>query len=85
MTRVTLYSKPGCHLCEQMKDVITRVATKIPLALEEIDISRDDELMRLYGQDIPVLMIEGKRAAKYRVTEDSLLRILGARRSSVPR
>ena len=65
---LTLYSRPGCHLCDEMKAVVARVATAVPLALEEIDISTDPALEARYGLEIPVLLVDGKKAAKYRVT-----------------
>jgi glutaredoxin len=76
---LTLYSRPGCHLCDDMKAVVRQVGETIPLTLEEIDISTDDELERRYGLEIPVLMVMGGRAAKYRVTETELIRILKGR------
>jgi len=62
-----------------MKAVVTRVAQSIPLKLEEIDISTSAELEERYGLEIPVLMVEGKKAAKYRVREEELRRILAGR------
>ena len=79
MIRVTLYSRPGCHLCDEMKAVIARVSASVPLALDEIDISTDTRLEDLYGLEIPVLMVDGKKAAKFRVTEADLRRILANR------
>ena len=79
MIALTLYSRPGCHLCDEMKAVIARVGRTTPLRLEEVDISTDASLERLYGVEIPVLMVEGRKAAKYRVTEDELRRILRGR------
>ena len=79
MIAVTLYSRPGCHLCDDMKAVVTNVARTIPLALEEIDISTDAALEAQYGLEIPVLMVEGKKAAKYRISEDDLRRVLAGR------
>ena len=73
---VTIYSRPGCHLCDGMKAVVARVARSLPLRLEEIDISTDPALEARYGPDIPVLMIGGRKAAKYRVTDDQLRRLL---------
>jgi glutaredoxin len=69
---LTLYSKPGCHLCDEMKRVIDTVAARVPLTMDVIDISTDPSLMDLYGLEIPVLLIDGKKAAKYRVTEREL-------------
>jgi len=81
MIALTLYSRPGCHLCDEMKAIVERVArtsTPVP-TIEIIDISSDPELEALYGLEIPVLLVNGKKAAKYRVTEDELLRILKGR------
>ena len=79
MIRLTIYSRPGCHLCDQMKDVVRRVSASVPLALDEVDISGDSELERLYGVEIPVLMADGKKVAKYRIGESELVRVLTAR------
>jgi glutaredoxin len=70
--RLTLYSKPGCHLCDEMKHVIDRVGGRMPLSLEVVDISNDQQLTSLYGLEIPVLLIDGKKAAKYRLSEREL-------------
>jgi len=74
--RLTLYSKPGCHLCDEMKYVIDSVSARVPLSLEVIDISTDGGLMERYGVEIPVLLIDGKKAAKYRLTVEELERRL---------
>jgi hypothetical protein len=59
-----------------MKTVVRRVSTSIPIALEEIDISTDPRLEALYGMEIPVLFVAGKKVAKYRVGELELRRLL---------
>ena len=79
MIALTLYSRPGCHLCDEMKAVVTRVAQSVPLQLEEIDISTSRELEDRYGLEIPVLLVEGKKAAKYRIGEDELRKVLAGR------
>jgi hypothetical protein len=79
LTRLTIYSRPGCHLCDEMKEVVHRVSTSVPLSIEEVDISGNAELERLYGVEIPVLMMDGRKAAKYRITEAELLRIVKLR------
>jgi glutaredoxin len=79
---VIIYSRPGCHLCDEMKGVVQHVGASIPLTLEEIDISADPELERLYGLEIPVLFVAGKKVAKYRVTEAELRRILADRKGT---
>jgi hypothetical protein len=80
MIPVIVYSRPGCHLCDEMMAVVHRVAQSVPLAVEQIDISTDPRLEEQFGPDIPVLMVNGKRAAKYRVAEKDLRRILDGRR-----
>ena len=77
---LTLYSKPRCHLCDEMKHAIERVATHVPLTLEVIDISTDPALTEQYGLEIPVLLIDGKKAAKYRLSESELEQKLRKRR-----
>jgi glutaredoxin-like protein DUF836 len=62
-----------------MKAVVQRASRSVPLTIEEIDISLDAELDERYGLEIPVLMVNGKKAAKHRVTEEELARILVAR------
>jgi glutaredoxin len=78
---LTIYSRPGCHLCEDMKVLVTRTVRhqSPPIAVEEIDISTDPELEARYGSEIPVLMIDGKKVAKYRIRESELLRVLAGR------
>jgi len=75
---LTIYSRPGCHLCDEMKAIVHRVANaaKPALAIEEIDISTDPGLETRYGLEIPVLLVDGKKVAKYRITEDALTRIV---------
>ncbi len=76
MIHLTIYSRPGCHLCDDMKDLIRRVGERIPLTLEDIDIYGDDELEERYGLEIPVLLVEGERVASARITEEKLMRVL---------
>ncbi len=73
---LTIYSRPGCHLCEEMKAIVERVARRIQVTVEEIDVSGSPALEERYGSEIPVLLVDGKKAAKYRVTEEELLRLL---------
>jgi glutaredoxin len=73
---ITVYSKPGCHLCEEMKLVVARVVGDSSAAVEEIDISTDPDLEARYGLEIPVLMVNGRKVAKYRIGEAELRRVL---------
>ena len=80
MIALTLYSRPGCHLCDDMKTVIARVTREhaVDVTLEAIDISTDADLESRYGTEIPVLLLNGRKVAKYRVTEGELARMLSA-------
>jgi hypothetical protein len=65
-----------------MKAVIHRVARSVPITFEIVDISGDPPLEARYGLEIPVLLVDGKKAAKYRVSEEELTRILKAKGKS---
>jgi glutaredoxin len=81
--RLTIYSKPGCHLCDEMKSTVHRVlsthSAEPAVSVDEIDISGDPALIDRYGLEIPVLLIDGRKAAKYRVSDEELRRILDGR------
>jgi hypothetical protein len=62
-----------------MKEVVRRVSRTVPVTVEEIDISGNPELELRYGQEIPVLMADGKKVAKYRIEEGELRRVLRQR------
>jgi glutaredoxin len=62
VTRLTLYGKPGCHLCEEARAVVLDVRTRQPFDLEEVDITRDPALEALYRERIPVVAIDGEEA-----------------------
>jgi glutaredoxin len=79
LTQVVIYSKPGCHLCDEMKAIVDRVRRTTPFELNLVDISNDDRLETLYALEIPVLEVNGKKAAKYRITEADLKQILEGR------
>jgi glutaredoxin len=77
---IIIFSKPDCHLCDDMKKVVRQVLANQPdVSLEEIDISDDPDLLDRYGLEIPVLMIDGKKAAKYRISEEELTKVLRGR------
>lgn len=81
MIQLTIYSRPGCHLCDDMKTIVTRVAAswREPIAIDEVDISTDPGLEARYGIEIPVLLMDGKKVAKYRIDDSALRRLLDAR------
>jgi hypothetical protein len=67
--RLTLYGKPGCHLCEDARAVVERVRAERPFDLEEVDITLDPALHRRYGERIPVLELAGEELFEYFVDE----------------
>ena len=71
---LVVYTKPDCHLCEDMKNVVGRVVGKNRgvATLREVDVSQDADLLATYGEQIPVLFVNGRKAFKYRVSERAL-------------
>ncbi len=84
---LTLYSRPGCCLCDDMKAIVAEVQADTAFTVTEIDISTQPELEARFGQDIPVLFINGRKSFKYRVTAGALRRRLhrsGAEARALP-
>jgi glutaredoxin len=80
MALVTLYTRAGCHLCDEAKQVLDGARRKASFDLEIRDIDGDPELLRLYNEEVPVIAIDGVKAFKYRLTEAEFLKKLKARR-----
>jgi glutaredoxin len=64
---VTLYTRPGCHLCEDAKAVVQPLLREFGATLREVNIDEDSELHQRYGSDIPVIFLGAHKAAKHRV------------------
>ncbi|HZT57979.1 MAG TPA: glutaredoxin family protein [Pyrinomonadaceae bacterium] len=79
---VRLYTKPGCHLCEDAKREIAHAGRAGGFTFEEVNILSDPELRRRYANEIPVVTINGVHAFKYRLTAADLLRAVQRIRSS---
>jgi len=77
-TRVTLYGKPGCHLCDDAREVIARVCADLGMTYEEVDITTDPALQRRYGEQIPVTLVDGAQHDFWRVDEGRLRAALGS-------
>ena len=69
---LVLVGKPGCHLCEVMREVVSPVAAELRLTLAERDVRSDPELDALYRNDIPVLLLGGREVARHRVSAADL-------------
>lgn len=65
--KLVIYSRPGCHLCDVMKDQLRDASKKVQFELQQINIDQDESLLKLYGESIPVLTINGKLAFKGRM------------------
>jgi glutaredoxin len=79
MPKVTLYTRAGCHLCDDAKRVLHAARRRSGFELEEIDIDQRPDLRELYNDEVPVVTIDGRRAFKYNVTMEELLKKLAAR------
>ena len=77
--RVTLYTRAGCHLCDDAKEVIVAARGRAEFDYEERDIDADPELRRLYNEEVPVIAIDGRKAFKYRLDMNEFLKRLAAR------
>ena len=71
-----LYTKHDCHLCDEMKVQIDRLRRHMAIELQIVDITGDIELERQHGEEVPVLLIDGKKSATARTESAELIRIL---------
>ncbi len=72
MAHLTVYSKPGCHLCEEAIRTLTHLQAQTPFTLEEINIQDDPALFAEYGEQIPVVLLNGEMLFEYTVDEGVL-------------
>jgi hypothetical protein len=75
---ITLLSRPGCHLCDEARAVIARVAADLGVPWQERDITRSQDDLREYGEMIPVTLIDGVQHDFWRVSEQRLRAALAA-------
>ena len=76
MTQVVLYSRDGCCLCDDAREILVRARERHDFELDERDIDGDDELLRAYLERIPVVTIDGEEAFELCVNADELDRLL---------
>ena len=76
--RITLYTRPGCHLCDAAREVVERVCADVGESFDEVDITTDDELEDRFGEDIPVTFVDGRQHDFWRVDETRLRAALRA-------
>jgi glutaredoxin len=73
---ITLYTRPGCHLCEEAKAAIEPLVEEFGARLREVNIDEDRDLTDRYGWDIPVLFVGTRKVAKHRVNLEQFRRCL---------
>lgn len=76
--RVLLLGKPGCHLCDDAREIVKRVCAELNVTWEERNILDDPELERRYGEQIPVTIVDGMQHDFWRVDEGRLRAVLTA-------
>ena len=81
MTQLTLYGKPGCHLCEEAHAVVLDVQSRHPFELEEVDITRDPAIEALYRERIPVIKIDGQEVLELVIEATELEKALASMQS----
>lgn len=74
--RITLLTRPGCHLCEFAGQALARVREASGVAWVEVNVEDDPELEREFGDRVPVVLLDGREHCYFRVEEDRLLRDL---------
>lgn len=77
-SRVTLISRPGCHLCATAHDVVATVTGQVGTGFDEWDITADPQLHERYWDKIPVVLVDGEELARYRVDPQVLRAALDA-------
>jgi glutaredoxin len=73
---VTLFTRPGCHLCEEARESLERVQTRAPFTLQEVNIELDDALHTRYLERIPVVRVGDEDLFEYEVDEDALVELI---------
>jgi len=75
--QVVVYSRKGCHLCEVVKESLSKLARRGGFTWQEIDVDSDEGLRHRFSDEVPVVFIDGKKAFKYHMDEREFLRRLG--------
>jgi hypothetical protein len=79
-TVLTLITRRDCPLCEEMEEVVRRVTESLPARVEVRNVDDDQDLRTAFGEHVPVLLVDGRKAFKYRLTAAQLERRLRAER-----
>lgn len=80
--RITLVGRAGCHLCDEARHVVRRVAEQTGTGWVELSVDDDEQLLRLYGEEVPVVLVDGARHAYWTVDPERLRAALTPRRDA---
>ena len=75
---VVVYSRKGCHLCEIVKETLTKLERRGGFRWREVDVDTNESLRRQFTDEVPVVFIDGRKAFKYRLDEQEFLRKLAS-------
>jgi glutaredoxin len=70
---LTLFSKPGCHLCEDVRTLLDELQADYGFTIEEVDITSDADLSARYKHDIPVLLLDGTEIGRGMIGESAIV------------
>ena len=70
--RVTFYSRVGCHLCDDAREVVARVCEDLGESYDEVDVDSDGDLVDRFGDEVPVTFVDGRQHDFWRVDEARL-------------
>jgi glutaredoxin len=76
MRTVTLYGRPGCHLCEEARAELEALRPELGFALHEVDVERDETLLKRYLERLPVIALDGEELFDFFLDEGELRRRL---------
>ena len=73
---LVLYTRVGCHLCDEAKGTLAPVLQEFGVSLKEVDVDTDPALAARYGEEVPVLILDGRKLAKYHIDVAQVRRAL---------
>lgn len=76
--QVVLYTKPGCCLCDRVREQLNRLQRVSGFDWREVNIEEDLEAYTRYKEEIPVIFVDGMKAFKYRLDESAFIKLLAA-------
>ena len=78
MPQVVLYTRPGCHLCDEVRQQLDALGSELAFSVDEVNIESEPALRVRYGHDVPVVTVEGREAFRHRFDGPGLRKLLAA-------